>query len=374
MRFTCATFVTLLAAWSAHGQTVSVEATAETDPTPLDSADDPAIWIHPTDPSLSLVIGTDKSGGLVVYDLAGQQLQFIPGGQPNNVDVRYGFPFDGGFVDVVGTGDRSDDTIALYRVDPDRRQLVELSTGSLLIGVDTYGFALHRSCLTGKFYAFVSGEHGGLEQHELFDDGNGSIGAVVVRSFDVGGITEGLVADDPNGVLYAAEEEIGIWRYGAEPDAGSERVSVDTTGVGGHLTADVEGLTIYHAPDGAGYLIASSQGSNEFVIYERAGRNGYLLTFEIVSGANADGCSSPDGIDVTNLTLGGAYPNGLFVAHDDNNSGGAQNYKLVDWSDLVEAAAPTELIVDTSWDPRLCDVTCQTDLDRDGETATADLL
>ena len=31
------------------------------------------------------------------------------------------------------------------------------------------------------------------------------------------------------------------------------------------MTADVEGLAIYHAGDGSGYLLASSQGSSEFV-------------------------------------------------------------------------------------------------------------
>src|SRR5690242_17678732 len=41
------------------------------------SADDAAIWIHPTDPARSTIIGTMKtsSNGLRVYDLAGNQLQ-----------------------------------------------------------------------------------------------------------------------------------------------------------------------------------------------------------------------------------------------------------------------------------------------------------
>lgn len=38
-----------------------------------DSADDPAIWIHPSDPAQSLIIGTDKAngGGLTSYNLDG---------------------------------------------------------------------------------------------------------------------------------------------------------------------------------------------------------------------------------------------------------------------------------------------------------------
>jgi len=34
------------------------------------SGDDPAIWVHPTDSSKSIVIVTAKEGGLRVYDLA----------------------------------------------------------------------------------------------------------------------------------------------------------------------------------------------------------------------------------------------------------------------------------------------------------------
>ncbi|MDP5027094.1 MAG: phytase, partial [Flavobacterium sp.] len=44
-----------------------------TENTPHDT-DDPAIWIHPTNPSSSLIIGTDKDsdGGLYLYDLNGK--------------------------------------------------------------------------------------------------------------------------------------------------------------------------------------------------------------------------------------------------------------------------------------------------------------
>ena len=55
------------------------------------TADDPAIWVHPTNPALSVVIGTNKrtEGGLHVFDLNGVQLQFVSGGKHNNVDLRY---------------------------------------------------------------------------------------------------------------------------------------------------------------------------------------------------------------------------------------------------------------------------------------------
>ncbi len=47
-------------------QTIQVAATVETEPVPSkdDAADDPCVWIYPTAPSRSTIIGTDKKEGL----------------------------------------------------------------------------------------------------------------------------------------------------------------------------------------------------------------------------------------------------------------------------------------------------------------------
>jgi 3-phytase len=44
------------------------------------AADDIAIWVHPADPSLSAVIGTEKSTSrsIRVYNLQGQSIQSVP--------------------------------------------------------------------------------------------------------------------------------------------------------------------------------------------------------------------------------------------------------------------------------------------------------
>jgi hypothetical protein len=44
---------------------VAPVAVVQTEPVPSqsDAADNPAIWSHPGDPALSLVLGTDKKGG-----------------------------------------------------------------------------------------------------------------------------------------------------------------------------------------------------------------------------------------------------------------------------------------------------------------------
>ena len=69
--------------------------------------------------------------------------------------------------------------------------------------------------------------------------------AEVVREFTVGTQAEGCAADDDTGALYVAEEDVGLWRYEAEPTGADRRVSLDTTDKG-NLDADVEGIAIYY--------------------------------------------------------------------------------------------------------------------------------
>jgi myo-inositol-hexaphosphate 3-phosphohydrolase len=348
-------------------QAAAVTATAETAPTPSsgDSADDAAVWIHPTDPSLSVVVGTDKEGGIAVYDLAGNELQYRADGELNNVDLRYGFPLGGRLVDLVAASDDTNDAIAVYVLDPATRTLAGVAVpGGIPTGIRPYGLCLYRSALTGKLYAFVDSRGGVVEQWELFDAGNGLVSGALVRSFDVGSQTEGCVADDEAARFYVGEEAVGIWRYGAEPGDGELRVAVDTTDVGGHLVADVEGLALYTAAGGGGYLLASSQGADAYVLYERAGANAYVGTFQIVDGPTSDGTTGTDGIEVSNAALGPAFPAGLFVAQDDDNGKENQNYKLVPWPAIAAAFTPP-LEIDPTFSPR--PRACKNGFDDDGD-------
>ena len=328
-----------------------VVATAETDPVPSsgDAADDPANWIHPTDPALSLVIGTDKDSGLGVYDLSGNELQFLPDGELNNVDLRYGFPLGDQLVDLVTAGDRASDTVAVYSINPQNRTLE--SVDSFSVGIGIYGSCMYRSPLDGRYFVFVTSEGGEVEQWQVSDNGASGIAANLVRAFDVGSQSEGCVADDETRYFYVAEEAEGIWKYGAEPGAGSARSLVDSTGSGGHLEADVEGLAIYYASGGEGYLLASSQGSDEFVVYDRQGDNPYVMTFEIVASNGIDQVTGTDGIEVSSAPLGPLFPQGLFVAQDTNNDDGNQNFKLVPW-EIISYSVTPPLLIDTTYDPR----------------------
>ncbi|MGH7149246.1 MAG: phytase, partial [Planctomycetota bacterium] len=169
----------LAAAPSAPAQTFSVPAVGETAPVPTggDAADDLAIWIHPIFPSLSLLIGTDKDSGLAVYDLSGTQLQFLPDGELNNVDIRYGFPFGLLQVALLTSGERDNDRLAIYAVEPNTRTLHDVAAGPISLGFDVYGCCMYRSQSTGEYYFFGTSESGLVQQWRLFESPAGGVTA-----------------------------------------------------------------------------------------------------------------------------------------------------------------------------------------------------
>ncbi|MHA7178810.1 phytase [Arthrobacter sp. MDB2-24] len=345
-----------LATSVASAAVVQVLATVETAPIPgtPDAADDPAVWIHPTDPSKSTIIGTDKSRdghGLVVYDLSGRQLFYYPDGRMNNVDVRYNFPLGGSRVGLVGVSNR-ERSLDFYKVNDADGSLTKAGSFLPTANIATpRGFSFYHSPDTGKYFAFVT-DVGKVEQWEL-DGSTGSVTGKLVRSWTMSGPahTEGLVADDEMKRLYIAQEDIGgIWRYGAEPgDSTAGTRVVSTTENGGDIVQDIKGISIYYGSGGTGYLLAASQGSNRFHVYARDD-NRPLGSFAIPAGNGIDAVTGMDGIDVTNFGVGGPFPQGFFVTQDTSNEV-RQNFKAVPWQSIAGAFSPA-LLVDAAYDPR----------------------
>jgi 3-phytase len=100
---------------------------AMTDPRGIDNdADDVAIWVHPTDPTLSLVIGSNhesRRGGVQVFELSGKERQFVELDRINGVDVRYGFRLGSQSVDLVAASNRDRSSVQFLAVDPAARAL-----------------------------------------------------------------------------------------------------------------------------------------------------------------------------------------------------------------------------------------------------------
>jgi 3-phytase len=307
-----------------------------------DSADDPAIWVDRNDPTRSIIIGTQKQSGLYVYDLQGNVLQFLPDGRMNNVDVRDGFRLGNRTVSLVSSSNRSNDSISIYRVDPASRRLIDVADGVQPSGfLDPYGLCMYTSAQTGDTYVFVNGDEGSMRQFRLNDAGNGRVRATPVRDIAFASQTEGCVADDETGVLYVGEEDVGLWRIGAEPDAGTTPESFATVESNDALKDDLEGIALYDLGGGRGYLIASSQGNNTYAVFRREGDNEYVGTFAVLADPERgiDGISETDGLEVLSANLGGAFGAGIFVAQDGRNIAPQenQNFKLVPWSAIAAA-------------------------------------
>jgi 3-phytase len=310
--------------------------TVETESLPTgsttDIADDSAIYANPTSPELSVVIADDKDetgGGIAVFNMQGKLLQFRQDGMIGNVDLRADFPFGGQSIVLVGANNRTNDTLTFWQLDPAKQALsAPIGNGTKTISPN-YGFCLYHSALSGKFYAFVTQETGSstMEQYELAESG-GKVTATKVRSFEVGSITEGCVADDDLGRLYVAQEDVALWRYDAEPSGGSTRVKVAAVG-DGIAVADLEGVALAKGPGETGYLVLSLQSSSKFAVYDRES-NAYLRTFAVGASGAIDATSETDGLDIATADLGPGFPKGALVVHDGSNTGGTtSNLKFI---------------------------------------------
>lgn len=320
--------------------------TATVDTTPVgsfgDAADDPAIWANPTNPAQSLVVATDKRAGLYVYDMAGEIVHRVADGKMNNVDLRDNFSLGGQRITLVTASNRTDRSIAIYRLDTATRQLINVADGVQPTGLnDPYGLCMYQNPQNGRTYVFINGDETRKRQWELVDAGNGRVRAVHVRDLTFNSQTEGCVADDETGTLYVGEEDVGIWRISAAPDGGQTLTSVDRVADNPALRDDIEGMALYDLGGGRGYLVVSSQGNNSYAVYRREGRQEYLGSFIIVAdpAANVDGASETDGLDVSSANLGPGFEHGAVIVQDGRNvmPEARQNYKYVPWTSIAAA-------------------------------------
>jgi 3-phytase len=321
-------------------------------------------------------------------------------GRFNNVDLVQGLRLGGGRADVAVVSDRGNDRLRIYRIDRDNpggpltdvtdpqvKPVFSADQAEINEQRTAYGLATWTDRATGRSYALVSQRNRTrIALLELLPTTAGTIGYRQVRTLDLpasfrlpNGATwtpcaepgelpqvEGMVVDPADGTLYAGQEDVGIWRIDAGlsgtptlidtvreyavPGTYDEQTEECTPGTdpgfgGKHLSADVEGLTLVDEPDGDGYLLASSQGDNTFVAYdrERDEDNEYENAFRIAAASTTlDGSEVCDGAAALNAPLGTRYPNGLLVVQDGQETPGdrdreATGFKFVDLGDLIGA-------------------------------------
>ena len=303
--------------------------------------DDPAIWINRAEPAKSLVVGTDKdtAGALYAFDLAGKIVaQTATLKRPNNVDIVAGLMLAGKPTDIAVTTEREMQRLRVFRL-PD---LAPLDKGDLRVfdGDVTrapMGVALYRRPGDGVVFVIVGGKSGPADgylwQYRLEDDGAGKVKMTKVRAFGrYSGKKEieAIAVDAELGYVYVSDEQHGVHKYRADPDAadaGQELALFGTTG----FVSDLEGISIYPQAGGAGYVVVSNQQADTFRIFPRAGTTGKPHDHPLLKSVRLSTRES-DGSDVTNVPLPG-FPGGLFVAMSTDRT-----FHFYAWDDIAAAA------------------------------------
>ena len=315
-----------------------IYASAQTTPVAAfgDAADDPAIWINEQDAKSSLILGTDKRRGLMVYDLAGNKVQSLNVGRLNNVDVRQHKGINNETQTWITASNRTLNSISVFTVDSENKvnHVTEVATNL----AEIYGMCMYSS-ESGQ-YVFVNDKSGLFQQYKLTGE-QGNLSGELVREFTLPSQPEGCSADDKRGQLFAGEEDAGIWYIGAEPSAGNKAVMLQ--GINEQLVADVEGMEIYHADDKR-YLVVSSQGDNSYVLYKISDNTQPSLSFagkfNVIANLDKgiDGAGETDGLTVTAKALPG-YPEGMLIVQDGYNRMPLrpQNFKIIDWREVKKA-------------------------------------
>lgn len=302
-----------------------------------DAADDPAIWINRDNPATSLVLGTDKKAGVAVYTLTGELQQFLAIGRPNNIDVRQDLDTDHWPASMAIASNRLNDTVSIMIVD---------GIGIELLGEfnstqpEPYGACL--AIIDTRPIVFITYKTGMLVAHEILGISDTGISEQVIGQAAFSGQLEGCVVDESNSRIYIGEETRGLWRVDYQQSRSQlffgYPASIDQVDSPTGITADIEGVALYHSTPRS-YLVVSSQGNDSYAVYAAEADNEFLGRFRIGSRGSIDGVQETDGVAVTSANLGPEFPRGLMVVQDGFNApaGSTQNFKYVDWRDIERA-------------------------------------
>lgn len=304
-------------------------------------SDDPAIWINAADPSGSLVLGTDKdkNGALFAWDLQGRLVRTADGlARPNNVDVAQGVRHAGGTEDLAVLTERNRQRLRVFRL-----PLLEPADKGDLVVFDgdesrsPMGVALYQRPRDGALFVIVGGKSGPsdnyLWQYQLLRGEDGHYSMRKVREFGrYSGRKEieAIVVDSEAGYVYYSDEQHGIHKYLADPEAPEACRELALFGTGG-FASDIEGLSLYKFPDGTGYLIVSNQQADTFRIFPREGTKSSSHHHPLLASVRLSTRES-DGSEVTSASLPG-FEGGLFVAMSCDRT-----FQYYRWKDLATAA------------------------------------
>ncbi|WP_027709282.1 phytase [Zooshikella ganghwensis] len=375
-------------------------------------ADDPALWYNHKNPSQSLIIGTLKKGGLASFTLNGKLRQQIfpdankiPTSRYNNVDVIHAVNINQQPLDIIITTDRGQDRLRFFHLSAKQRLMRNITATDVPMIFSTletlplqrsaYGLASYYEHQQQQLWAFVSQRKqnqlailqiqpttSGLLSYQVvkqialpsqFTLSNGQQWTPCLSDDNEQPQIEGMVFDKHSKQLYAAQEQVGIWRvdpFGKQSPELIDRVAsfgIPYSRIWNHdeeeyhcnllqplpkhrpLVADVEGLALFQHHQQR-LLLASSQGSDRIVVYRLSHHHAPysvtpIATLKIL-GTDHKQVKHTDGLSTFPYYLGKDFPYGVLIVHDgeageksylnDNQVRDATNFKLISWGQIQQ--------------------------------------
>lgn len=318
-----------------HVVTVRPEVQTLSVPHAGDAADDPAIWQNVNNPSQSRILGTDKQGGLQVYDLEGKETQYLAVGRLNNVDIRPDFMWGNRRVDVAVATNRDQNSLHVFAIDQQTGKVSVLGEVATTLK-DIYGLCLYQNHQK-EIFAIPNDKDGTFIQYRLTGREQ-QLQATEVQRFAVKTQPEGCVVDDSKDRIFLGEEDHAVWSK--QLLTNSEPMQ-KVIAVGEHgVKDDIEGMGLYHGKNNS-YLVFSSQGNDSYVVVDATAPYQYRGRFKIGMNIqkNIDAVSETDGLEVSSATFGGVWQQGMLVVQDGHKRmpEGHQNFKYVPWSSIASA-------------------------------------
>eukprot|EP01102_Stenamoeba_stenopodia_P007307 TRINITY_DN2044_c0_g1_i1.p1 TRINITY_DN2044_c0_g1~~TRINITY_DN2044_c0_g1_i1.p1 ORF type:complete len:497 (+),score=66.84 TRINITY_DN2044_c0_g1_i1:398-1888(+) len=380
-----------------------VKASTETTPTDVSvrrSLDSVSVWLHPQQPHNTLVITpAADSMGFSVFDTTGKQLSdFTFKGHLTSLSVEYNFLFGNRQIDILTAVDPTSSTLYVFEIIP-TGVITLLGQFAAMKGATISTACTYKNVRTGDLSIFVFGaDQGRMEQWEIsgknYDDTANKpiLTSELKRSIEVGSKVESCIADNERAVVYVYENEIGIWKYGAEPADGTTRSIMDTkntTSFGPRRlkhgpNGEIGGMALFHARRGRGYLLVTNPGEGEggsVLIYGRGAENRFLNRFQVTSkAANNEVSSDPSladwpanalvnrnpesyvnvgkGIEVINAGTTGEFSKGLLILQNrKGGEGSSDTLAFIPWNvvaDTIEGREDSSkhLIIDPEYNVR----------------------
>ncbi|SHO55096.1 phytase [Vibrio quintilis] len=313
--------------------------TSVTAKTSYEDIGDAAYWVNDSDAEKSLLAVTLEGDGLAVYNRSGEELIHLTNIETTGADIRYGITSESGdSVDLLAVALPDDNAFGFYAISYENKvQLKDL--GTITTDLSAEGVCLYKNTTSGELILTGITEDGTAAQYKLKYDGSeiksvlsDDQGApVAVRKLSVGGELSACIVDDETSTLYIAEQDLGVWAYGAAPEDINSRRLVDSIEPLGALS-EIEGLDLVYLADGNGYLLAADENKG-LTLYDRD-------TWKLAAQITAEGVDEIKSLSVAD--------DGIWIANSELDE---PRYEKLTYATLNQTAGISSMPVNSPLSP-----------------------